>query len=233
MFSIKYLKLVFLSFIILFLTQNSYSQNDDKSACKVLLPTISEEYNGACKDGLAHGVGTAKGIDLYTGKFKKGFPNGKGKYTWADGSYYEGMWRAGKKSGKGFLYTATTGKELKGIWKDDDFYKEIVDPPYQVIIKNGITGISFYEKNDSEPYRIEVVFQRDGGRTGIVDNLDLMSSTGMGTMSNGFTGYENMKFPFEGNIEFTGLSKMGTTIINYKVRFIITKPTNWKILIRY
>jgi len=233
MFSINYLKLGFLSLIILIFTFSTKGQSDNDTECKVLLSTISEEYNGDCKEGLAHGKGLAKGVDSYEGKFKNGLPHGKGKYVWANGDIYNGVWKIGKKSGKAIMYTASTQKELKGIWKNDEFYKEIVDPPYQVVRREGITGINFYEKNDSEPFRIKVVFQRDGSRSGFADNLDLMSSTGRATISNGFTGYENMKFPFEGTIEFTGISKMGTTTIDYKVRFEITKPSNWEIVIRY
>ena len=58
--------------------------------CKVLKESISGSYTGDCKKGRAHGEGTAKGEDSYTGEFKKGLPHGFGKYTWADGSMYEG-----------------------------------------------------------------------------------------------------------------------------------------------
>jgi len=233
MLPINYLKLGFLSIIILIFTYSSKGQSDNEAECKVLLSTISEEYNGACKEGLAHGKGLAKGVDTYEGKFKNGLPHGKGKYVWANGDIYNGVWKFGKKSGKAIMYTASTQKEIKGIWKNDEFYKEIVDPPYSIVIREGVTGVNFYEKSDKEPHRIEVSFQRDGSKSSIVNNLDLMSSTGMSTISNGFTGYENMQFPFEGTIEFTAISRMGTTTINYKVRFEITTPTNWEIIIRY
>ena len=72
--------LVLLTFILLSLSNNfTYSQTEE--SCKVLISEISEKYEGDCKNGLAHGTGVAKGIDLYEGRFKKGIPNGKGKYT--------------------------------------------------------------------------------------------------------------------------------------------------------
>ncbi|WMV12443.1 hypothetical protein MTR67_005828 [Solanum verrucosum] len=39
--------------------------------------------------------------DAYVGSFKGVFPHGKGKYTWSDGSVYDGCWEEGKMSGEG------------------------------------------------------------------------------------------------------------------------------------
>lgn len=36
---------------------------------------------------MANGTGTATGTDSYTGQFKNGYPDGKGKYTWKNGEY--------------------------------------------------------------------------------------------------------------------------------------------------
>lgn len=41
--------------------------------------------------------------DVYIGKFKGILPHGNGKYTWSDGSVYEGDWIDGKMTGKGIL----------------------------------------------------------------------------------------------------------------------------------
>jgi hypothetical protein len=38
---------------------------------------------------------------VYEGEFQKGNRQGKGKYTWTDGSYYEGEWLADKMNGAG------------------------------------------------------------------------------------------------------------------------------------
>lgn len=72
-----------------------------QNECKVLVPEISENYDGKCKKGLAQGKGTASGIDNYVGRFVKGLPDGKGVYTWANGDKYDGYWDKGKRNGEG------------------------------------------------------------------------------------------------------------------------------------
>ena len=233
MIKINLSKWIILTFISSFFIINySFSQNNEDQ-CKVLLQEISETYIGDCKDGLAHGKGVAKGVDSYEGRFKNGLPHGTGKYIWKDGSYYEGNWRNGKKNGKGFLYTATTNVELKGIWKDDEFLKEIVDPPYTILTKSGITGINFYEDEDKVPHNIELIFQKDGNQRRSAGELNLISTSGQTKTSSGFSGFENIIFPFEGSLEFVEPSRMGTTMIRYEVKFKITKPSSWRVVIRY
>ena len=57
---------------------------------KVLLNEISGSYKGGCRDGLAEGKGNAEGEDRYSGEFKAGLPDGKGKYTYKNGNVYNG-----------------------------------------------------------------------------------------------------------------------------------------------
>lgn len=86
--------------IMFFLAIGLRAQQND---CKVLLESISGTYEGKCKNGLAHGKGIAQGTDRYEGTFVKGLPSGRGVYKWADGSFYDGEWKDGKKEGKGKL----------------------------------------------------------------------------------------------------------------------------------
>ena len=53
--------------------------------CLVLKPEISGKYTGKCKNGLANGKGKSVGQDTYIGQFSKGWPQGSGTYTWANG----------------------------------------------------------------------------------------------------------------------------------------------------
>jgi len=93
------------------------------SSCKVLLPQIAGSYEGECKKGLADGMGKAQGIDLYEGCFRKGYPEGHGKYTWKDGATFEGEWKKGQKNGYGVLtnHPASQDSILTGYWIDDEY----------------------------------------------------------------------------------------------------------------
>lgn len=96
------MKKVSLSFVfVLCMSLASLGQYD----CKVLVENLQGQYNGECRKGLANGEGSAKGVDSYVGKFKKGYPHGFGVYTFANGSNYIGNFNKGKKDGYGLLNT--------------------------------------------------------------------------------------------------------------------------------
>ena len=54
----------------------------------------------------------------YNGNWANGKMNGKGKFTYPDGSYYEGEFINGKKCGFG-LYKWENDKYYEGKWKND------------------------------------------------------------------------------------------------------------------
>src|SRR5512139_2318889 len=113
--------------------------------CKVLDPELQGAYAGPCKDGLAEGVGQAKGAAEYRGEFRAGrkhgkgvktWPNGdryegefaedhregRGKYTWGrgpwEGESYEGGYLADKRHGEG-TYRFSSGDVYRGLWAED------------------------------------------------------------------------------------------------------------------
>lgn len=225
-------KYTFLVIVFAFFINYSFSQKDENK-CKVLLQEISASYDGGCKDGLAHGKGIAKGVDEYKGRFKKGLPHGAGKYIWKDGSYYEGNWKEGKKSGKGKMYNPLTKKEILGIWKEDNFFKEITERPYEIIRQYGITGVSIQEKTTATLGSVEIVFVRDGSESRTIGGLVINSSSGVIKTSNYFTGFENVIFPFEGSVEFRAMNRFNTVLLKYELKFKINKKSSWIIRIRY
>ncbi len=91
-----------------------------QAQCKVLLTSLSGEYSGGCKKGVANGKGKAIGTDTYEGNFKKGLPDGEGTYTWANGDVFTGAFKKGVKVGKGKLIKAS-GETLDGYWSDDEY----------------------------------------------------------------------------------------------------------------
>ncbi|HKL07951.1 MAG TPA: hypothetical protein VJ896_04200 [Bacteroidales bacterium] len=223
--------IVFVWIFLLFGTL-TFSQ-DNNNSCKVLLESISGEYSGECKKGLAHGKGVAKGEDVYEGRFKKGFPHGLGKYTWSDGNYYEGRWKNGEKHGKGYLYNFSKKEKIYGIWKNDHFLREVEEKPYNIHRKIGIAGVSFHKNELLTPYRIQFEFQRDGVKTTIVDDLYINAINGQFYNSASFCGFENVIFPFEATIEFSAPNKFNTVMNQYELKIEITEPASWKVVIRY
>jgi len=226
-----FIAVAFIVFVFLY-SANTFAQVP-VNECKVLLNEISGSYDGACKDGLAHGKGIARGVDTYDGKFKKGLPNGKGKYIWANGDIFEGYFKAGKKNGEGILYTNADKNKLRGIWKDDEFIKKVEDPQYQVIQMQNVTDVTIQEKSGGLPNTIELLFSREGQVSRYVGSLMISSSSGNTKESSSFSGIENVLFPFEGMVEFEAMSKFNTVRIKYKVKFKIIKSGSWTVKIRY
>lgn len=113
--------------------------------CRVLDPELQASYVGPCVNGLAEGVGSARGIAEYQGEFRAGrkhgqgvkaWPNGDryeggfvedrkegfGKYSWGRGPWagesYEGPYLADQRHGEG-VYRWPTGDLYKGPWVRD------------------------------------------------------------------------------------------------------------------
>ena len=78
---------------------------------------MGAKYEGEWFDGLKEGSGVEQyreTEDVYVGRFKKGQPNGDGKYIWSTGAVYEGEFLNGLKHGK--------GKWRKGMGEGADVY---------------------------------------------------------------------------------------------------------------
>lgn len=228
----KILKIIFL-FIFMINISLLFGQEDGISKCKVLLGSISESYQGGCKEGLANGKGIANGIDVYEGKFKNGLPHGTGKYTWANGDYYVGNWKEGLRNGKGEQFTVNTGKKIKGIWKNGEFIKEIKDPDYKVLLARGVADVSISEKVGGVPGNIEFVFFRDGITRSAVDNLSIEGNSGISQVTTSIKEFNNVAFPFEGIVNFVAPNRYNTATTDCSVRFLINNPGSWKVTIKF
>ena len=117
--------------------------------CQVIDPELQGFYEGGCKNGLAHGVGYARGTAEYQGEFRKGLKEGRGVKTWPWGDRYDGgfandrrngngmyVWGAGSPwSGERFvgdyvadqreargIYYWPNGDRFEGVWKEDRRY---------------------------------------------------------------------------------------------------------------
>ena len=81
--------------------------------CKVVDPELQGQYEGGCKNGLAHGYGFAPGTAQYQGEFRKGLKHGKGVKTWPWGDRYEGGFQDDRRHGKG-IYVWGAGSPWAG-----------------------------------------------------------------------------------------------------------------------
>jgi hypothetical protein len=201
-----------------------------QDACKVLKPEISEKYTGNCKNGLADGKGIAEGTDKYEGKFKKGFPNGTGKYTWSTGEVYEGSWKEGKRDGQGKYTYKLNGVETVdfGIWKDDAFFRKILPSPYTVYRATSITRYSVKRLGDGT--RVLFSLMQNGNNTQ-VGNLSLYSTSGNNFSFGTKFGYENLEFPCTLKLSYTCPNKIKTASINVEFEIIIKEAGSWEVTI--
>ena len=208
-------KLVLLLFVVSFwsFTQTVQSQ------CKVLLESISGEYEGGCKKGKADGAGVAKGVDSYNGNFKKGFPDGQGTYTWANGDVFVGEFKKGKKEGAGELSIKEKDTVVKGFWKDDEYigkdkftYKIIYKSPFIISARFG------RQVGNDE---ITFVFLK-GGKVSDVSGFSLAPIEGShgNIISNSRSkNVKSVAYPYRATASFQG----------NKLEFIINQPGSWKI----
>lgn len=204
----------------------AFSQQD----CKVLKKEISDYYVGKCKKGLAHGEGTATGIDRYEGKFKKGMPDGKGTYFWANGDVYEGEWHAGSRDGFG-TYTFSIGNKdsvMVGMWKDDVYTGPRIEKP-KVISVNGVDSYSFRRLGDGEQIAINIYM--NGARNTNLENFSMISNSGSDYNAGQSVGYEHINFPFTCKISYTTWNKMHTSQQRVRFEFEISQPGNWELTI--
>ncbi len=151
-------------FSLLFL-KDSMCQN-----CNVTMDSLKGSYTGECKKGLAHGKGTAIGIDSYIGEFKSGYPNGEGKYTWKNGNTYEGSWVNGMFEGFGiynYRNSLDSSKVVSGYWKKGT-YIGIYEKPYLVsLITNNISDVNVRKLNNIVSEITIIVKSNSGGASNI------------------------------------------------------------------
>ncbi|MBW6500831.1 MAG: hypothetical protein K0B05_05495 [Bacteroidales bacterium] len=209
-----------------------------QSSCKVLLPALAGSYNGECKKGLADGRGEATGMDQYNGEFKKGFPDGVGTYLWQTGEIYTGEWKKGLRHGKGELSFKYLDRDsvLSGVWKDDKYMGERLLQPYVIEYRNSIGRVSCIKVGD-RPY-VRYKFSRGGeesdSRTSEnIRDLLMQGSSGSEKAGTGFTGFEQVTFPFQGKLTFKAPNALMTATLNCELRFTINEPGSWVVTIYY
>lgn len=197
-----------------------------QTKCKVLLPTISESYNGKCKKGLANGQGTAKGIDTYEGRFRKGLPSGVGTYTWASGDKYIGEWEFGQRQGEGIYTFNYNGKDSiqAGMWKENRYLGPIPPPPI-IIQSRNIQSYSFLRQGDGNKLTIEIFM--NGVNNSTIEKFTIISSNGSYQNLGDRYVFNYIVFPCTFKVTYVTFNKLMTAKLDAVFEFEISEPGNW------
>ena len=83
--------------------------------------------------------------DTYVGEYVNGEKQGKGIFTWLDGSKYVGDFLHGKKHGNG-TYTRRDGSRFAGEWRNDLAWTGVEYDPKLKIIRKAKEGRFFHIK---------------------------------------------------------------------------------------
>jgi outer membrane lipoprotein-sorting protein len=212
--------------IVLFSITKTWAQ--DTETAKVLLAEISKSYKGDSKDGLANGKGTAKGVDTYTGEFKNGLPDGKGKYTYENGNVYNGYFTEGLKNGKGVFTFSIGGNTItqKGYWVKGDYVG--INNPEELYIVSNQSGIESYSITKVEDSGNDITFSVISGGTKYVPRDFTIHTTSGQRLAEGKTLLiTNYNLPVNCEISFS-VNKSGN-IMQCRFTFEILKPGRFKV----
>jgi hypothetical protein len=214
--------------LILLLTINSlvlFSQ----AKCQVFKSEIAGTYEGKCKNGLANGKGIAVGTDRYEGQFVKGWPNGYGTYTWANGNVYTGDWIDGMRHGIGrYTMKTTHGDSVQnGLWQKDTYAGPKPRNPF-VTDKTGVNRYNF-QKNQTTLSRVLLDITVSGTRNQKISNLLMSASSGSDTKIGELIGYDHVEFPVTIKVTYTSTSSFHSYPVNVRFEFEIFEPGDWTV----
>ncbi len=136
--------------------------------CKVKVKVLEGKYDGGCKKDFADGIGKAIGDDSYEGAFKAGYPNGKGKYTWKNGNWFDGYFKNGALEGEGIMHLIRYSKNdsiVTGFWKNNVYTGEY-EKPYKIHIKTYmVASVSVTEEKNFRGNQITITLESVTGGT--------------------------------------------------------------------
>ncbi|MEI8058967.1 MAG: hypothetical protein WCG67_02320 [Ferruginibacter sp.] len=236
------MKPVLITLVTLLLFCNSIAQ-----ICTVSVPALQGTYSGECKKDKANGNGTATGIDTYTGEFKNGYPNGKGKYTWKNGDWYEGNWKNGKFEGSGKLTRYDSTKTdtviiINGYWKKNVFIGKYEKPYTITAITNNISNVSIRKLNDTKNEITIIVKNITAGASDVemvsmakakltsVQNImgrfdQQVNNEFFSNVSNSYT-FRGVTFPYHAILSFETAGS-GKNLHVEKIEVEILENSNW------
>ena len=223
LYSIKKLCFIFLFFIVNY----TFGQ---QTGCRVMMPNIAGAYSGDCKNGLANGNGIAQGTDHYEGQFRKGLPDGKGTYTWANGSFFNGQWRKGLKTGMGKLVYRTSAGDsvISGNWEHDKYIGKVVASSYTVLRNIGVVRSRFRMITDFGNDVVIKIFL-GGELNSDIEGFSMVYDSGSEYVLGPSYGIQNVQFPLNVKIMYRTWNQFHTSQSDVLFEFEIFSKGKWEI----
>lgn len=219
-------------FLLLFLIFNFSIVNNLQSQenCKVLKIGIDSTYQGACKRDLAHGVGEAWGVDHYFGEFRRGYPEGKGTYEYANGALYVGGFLKGLRHGYGeFTPVLENGDTTyAGTWKRDKYIgPERKGSPYRIIDRQNVDRFKVVRTGDEN----KVMFTIQNNFTAKPDiyEFTINNSSGVGFKNASWYGFNNVTFPFTLHVRFIRWNRLATGVQEVIFEIELFEEGEWRV----
>lgn len=95
-----------------------------------------------------------------------------------------------------------------------------------VTMKRDVNRATISQRS-AEGNNVEVVIMSSGVTLRGVEDMQMVGSSGTPMSSDSYIGFDNVNFPFEGNIRFKASNKMGTVLYDREVRFKVNEPGLW------
>ena len=96
----------------------------------------------------------------------------------------------------------------------------------RVTMKREVNRATLSQRSE-EGNNVEVVIMSSGVALRDVEDMRMVGSSGTPLSSSSYIGFDNVSFPFEGNIRFKASNKMGTVVYDREVRFEVNEPGRW------
>jgi hypothetical protein len=204
--------------LILFASLLSVTAFGQDKKCEVKMASLTGYYSGDCKKGFANGDGRAEGLDVYEGAFKKGYPYGKGTYTWRNGNMYEGEFVKGDKHGEGVLKMYRAGKDstVVGFWRRDEYIGREKLSEYKVVSKRNIDRITFRETKGAAS-DVRISFIKMGVKHNELYGLTVNPSSGLQNTSGGEIIIEQAEFPLVVRLDYSTPNKLKSSTLDVQI----------------
>jgi hypothetical protein len=213
--------------IVCFILLSGLHVFGQKDAGPVLKKELAGKYEGELKKGLAHGQGTAVGLDSYTGHFSKGLPEGQGTYTFSNQDVYKGEFSKGLFSGKGlFTFKKAVGDSiLEGYWDAGKYVGKTKVEPYEISNKTG--GVNPSIIYIGEGNKVEIVVMDPYNKYIIPQIMAFGQFTQQTYYARNL--FADAVFPLSFDIRYNCTNKMRSGVIANTINIKINKPGNWQI----